>query len=439
MKGKEMNKYDVELDMESKNSLSIIANNIHPDSLILEFGPATGRLTKYLKEELNCQVYIVEIDDESYHKALKYAEDGSCGDMEKYQWAEKFQGLKFDAIIFADVLEHLIYPEKVVAAVGNFLKKDGKIIASAPNIAHDSIIVNLLEDVFQYNKTGLLDNTHVHFFTYNSLKSLFKNNGFSITIEEATYLNDDIGEFPFGINSINDAQKEVLANHKYGHVYQFVFFAVKSEDFNEEKNKSLRNIIPKKNNEMFGLYANIGLGFSETDKLITEVNPGYNKIIFDLKKFKEVTELRLDFNDSGNCIVTIENIIIDGKPVGTKNIKGNYVFSKENKYYFCNEDPNLFLKQPNVKDFEIDFYFEKLPNSGLNILKEFDLISECTELTEKWEKLNAEKKKCEDDLRITRHQLMIKTNKYNAIVNSKIWKMTQPLRKSAMLVRKLKK
>jgi len=434
-----MNKYDVALDLESDNSLSIIVSNIRPNSLILEFGPATGRLTKYLKEQLKSKIYIVEIDKDAYGESLKYAEDGSCGDIEKYQWAEKFGELKFDYIIFADVLEHLIDPDKVVKAAKKFLKTDGMLIVSVPNIAHDSIIVNLFEDVFQYNKIGLLDDTHVHFFTYNSLKPLFENNGYSIIREEATYLEDDIGEFPVSINETNEAVKEALVSHKYGHVYQLVFFAVRSEDYakKEEKYEIIKEITPKNNNEVFGLYVDTGTGFSETDKLMAEVTPGHNKFKFDLRNFNEIQGLRLDFNESGNCVVTIESIIIDGKSVDVQKMKGNHVLSDKNKYYFNNADPNIFLELWNIKELEIEFSLKKISASGWVLIEEFDLLNKYEEVMNNSKINENARKECEERLRKSNYQLTILRNEYNNIVNSKIWKMTKPARKSIMITKKI--
>lgn len=436
-----MNKYDVALDLESDNSLSIIVRNILPNSTILEFGPATGRLTKYLKEQLNCKIHIVEIDKDAYDESLKYAEDGSCGDIEKYQWAEKFGELKFDYIIFADVLEHLRDPDKVVKAAKKFLKTDGVLIVSVPNIAHDSIIVNLFEDVFQYNKIGLLDDTHVHFFTYNSLKPLFENNGYSIIREEATYLKDDIGEFPFSINETNEEVKEALVSHQYGHVYQLVFFAVKSEDYakKEENYEVIKNITPKNNNEIFELYVDTGTGFAETDKLIAEVTPGYNKIKFNLINFNEIQELRLDFNESGNCVVTIESIIIDGKSVDVLKMKGNHVLSDKNKYYFNNTDPNIFLELRNIKELEIEFSLKKISTSGWVLIEEFDLLNKYEEVMNNSRKNEKARKECEDSLQKANYQLMVKRNQYNNIVNSKTWKITKPIRKSIMIAKKILK
>ena len=102
-----MGNYDFSLDLESVNTMSVINGWIKEGSRILEFGPANGRLTKYLKEEKNCQMTIVEIDGETGREASAFAEKaylGEEGDIEKFKWTAETE--PFDYIIFADVLEH---------------------------------------------------------------------------------------------------------------------------------------------------------------------------------------------------------------------------------------------------------------------------------------------------------------------------------------------
>ena len=66
-----MSKYDCELNLEDRNSLSVLVGKVKPNSLVLEFGPANGRMTKYMKERLNCKVYAVEIDEDAAKDAAK--------------------------------------------------------------------------------------------------------------------------------------------------------------------------------------------------------------------------------------------------------------------------------------------------------------------------------------------------------------------------------
>src|SRR5579885_23552 len=112
-----MSKYDFTLDMETRNSNSVILQGIKPGSTVLEVGCAHGRMTKYLKETLNCSVDIIEIDEEAGKVACEWA----CrawlgperGDIENGILQEL--SIRYDYIVFADVLEHLVHPEKVLS------------------------------------------------------------------------------------------------------------------------------------------------------------------------------------------------------------------------------------------------------------------------------------------------------------------------------------
>ncbi|MBP3487073.1 MAG: methyltransferase domain-containing protein [Roseburia sp.] len=86
----------------------------------------------------------------------------------------------FDYIIFADVLEHLYDPEKILKKMLPYLKPDGKFLCSIPNIMHKSVLIPLLQGKFQYEDAGILDRTHVRFFTLDSIAEMFYRCGMKI-------------------------------------------------------------------------------------------------------------------------------------------------------------------------------------------------------------------------------------------------------------------
>ncbi|MBQ3509765.1 MAG: methyltransferase domain-containing protein [Peptococcaceae bacterium] len=222
-----MSKYDFEIDLTANSSTGIILNKIREDSVVLEFGCATGRMTRYMKEVLGCRVYIVEYDKDAYQTALQYAEDGLCDDIMQFQWVEKFQDINFDAIIFADVLEHLTRPEQVLEQAGHLLKEDGNIYVSIPNITHNDILMKLYDNRFDYTPTGILDDTHVHFWGLENLKQLSGKNGLYIHSIEGT-------SCPAGATEQYSEQSQkrtltepdllinLLRERQCGEVYQFV-------------------------------------------------------------------------------------------------------------------------------------------------------------------------------------------------------------------------
>jgi SAM-dependent methyltransferase len=103
---------------------------------------------------------------------------------------------KFDAIVFADVLEHLPDPAAVVLLAKEALKPDGVVIASVPNVAHFFVRLDMLRGKFEYRDCGIMDATHLRWFTKLSLVAFFDRLGFTaanytttVNIELSDYQN----------------------------------------------------------------------------------------------------------------------------------------------------------------------------------------------------------------------------------------------------------
>ncbi|OIP28441.1 hypothetical protein AUK22_04215 [bacterium CG2_30_54_10] len=89
--------------------------------------------------------------------------------------SEKLEGEIFDAIIFSDVLEHLYDPVEILRSYsGLFLKPGGRVLISVPNIAAWTQRLALFFGYFEYADTGIMDRTHIRFFTRRTAKSLLR-------------------------------------------------------------------------------------------------------------------------------------------------------------------------------------------------------------------------------------------------------------------------
>ncbi len=97
-------------------------------------------------------------------KPLLMAERGICGDLMDFERVEEFHDIKFDCVVFVDVLEHLSNPQKVLSEVAKMVKEDGTIFISLPNIGHNDIVSKLIDGRWDYTETGLLDDSYVHFW-----------------------------------------------------------------------------------------------------------------------------------------------------------------------------------------------------------------------------------------------------------------------------------
>src|SRR5689334_3967602 len=83
-------------------------------------------------------------------------------------------GGPFDVIVYGDILEHLQQPLSVLKATNRYLAADGTVLISVPNVAHLWIRIQLLLGRFEYTDRGILDVTHLHFFTLSSFKRFLK-------------------------------------------------------------------------------------------------------------------------------------------------------------------------------------------------------------------------------------------------------------------------
>jgi len=85
-----------------------------------------------------------------------------------------------DAVVLADVLEHLVRPKRVLELVHQSLKDDGRAFISVPNIANITIRLGLLFGVFEYRERGILDHTHLRFYTMRTFRREVESAGFRI-------------------------------------------------------------------------------------------------------------------------------------------------------------------------------------------------------------------------------------------------------------------
>ncbi len=132
---------------------------------ILDVGTASGYLGKILSERGH-YVAGIEKDAATAEKAKDYYHSFQMADIETFDFPYRRE---FDYILFADVLEHLRDPAGVIRRCIPALKDSGKIVVSVPNIANIVVRLSLLAGRFDYMDRGILDRTHLRFFTLRSL------------------------------------------------------------------------------------------------------------------------------------------------------------------------------------------------------------------------------------------------------------------------------
>ena len=168
-------KYVYKKNFTSTHSISF--KTIKDNSLILDVGSAQGDLIRHLVNEKNCKV--IGIDKNVKTISSKNIEFVSC-DLNKE--LPNLDYLKFDYILFLDVIEHLENPEDFLKKLYQKISENEKIeiVISTPNISFFIIRFMLLFGFFNYGKRGILDKTHTRLFTFQSFKKLIEDSNYNI-------------------------------------------------------------------------------------------------------------------------------------------------------------------------------------------------------------------------------------------------------------------
>ena len=145
---------------------------------ILDLGCATGALGKALKQRQACHVTGIEINKEAAQLAAKDLDAVYQDNLNRFDPAYLTQ--KYDCIIFADILEHLINPWPVLKKFADVLTDDGVVVTSIPNVGHPAVARQIQNGLFRYEIAGILDITHLRFFTKTSIFQLFYRAGLKI-------------------------------------------------------------------------------------------------------------------------------------------------------------------------------------------------------------------------------------------------------------------
>jgi 2-polyprenyl-3-methyl-5-hydroxy-6-metoxy-1,4-benzoquinol methylase len=147
---------------------------------VLDVGCSNGEFGEALQIHKQCIADGIEPDRGDANLARKKLRNVYEGFLEDV--IEKgLKGKKYDYVVFLDVIEHLLSPAESIRSLKKILKPGGKVIFSIPNMAHASTRIMLLGGNFEYGDTGLLDNTHLHFYTKNEIGRVFKEAGFKVT------------------------------------------------------------------------------------------------------------------------------------------------------------------------------------------------------------------------------------------------------------------
>lgn len=150
---------------------------------ILEIGCGEGHLAAHLKSTMNTEVWGIEYEPDQAALAASKLDKVLAGDA--LIMLDNVPDNYFDTVICNDVLEHLYDPYSVLAKIKSKLKPNGTVISSLPNVRYFRNLSDLIFNKnWDYTANGILDVTHIRFFTCKSIVKMYENAGFEIVTHE---------------------------------------------------------------------------------------------------------------------------------------------------------------------------------------------------------------------------------------------------------------
>lgn len=214
--------YRFEVDPESDTAAANILRLVGHNKRVLEIGAGPGSIARPLSVHNQCRVTALEIDPNCIPILEAFCERVIQADLNSPTWTASLGGAKFDVIVIADVLEHLVDPWTTLRQAVDLLQPHGHVVCSIPNASHSAILSCFATDDVDYRESGLLDRTHIRFFGVRNLQKLFQHAG--LRIIDALYVvrPPQITEFADRWATLPRSTRRILEAGPFSQVYQTV-------------------------------------------------------------------------------------------------------------------------------------------------------------------------------------------------------------------------
>lgn len=171
---------------DPNNTHAILLRLVGEERNVFEVGPATGYMTQIMAERQNCRVTGFEINAVAATAARPYLQRMIVGDLENPQDLAQVNG-QFDVILIADVLEHIAWPVEPLRTLHGCLGSSGRLIVSLPNVGHWSARRALLLGRWDLTDRGLMDRTHLRWYTRRTAVALLESTGYRVVKRRCSY------------------------------------------------------------------------------------------------------------------------------------------------------------------------------------------------------------------------------------------------------------
>lgn len=219
-------KYEYSVDPQAHTAAAKVVRMTGTNRRVLEIGAGPGSITRLLKDHGGCQVTAIELDSDAITKLAPFCDRIYQCDLNDANWPSVLSGeQRFQAVIAADVLEHLNSPVAILEALKTLLDDDGYAVISLPHVGYNGVIACMVQGDFAYGDWGVLDKTHVRFFGIQNIQRLFDDAGYAILEAEFVVLHPNRTEFADFWRALPARIKRSLNDNRYGTIYQVVIKA----------------------------------------------------------------------------------------------------------------------------------------------------------------------------------------------------------------------
>ena len=213
------------LPLHANHSHSQIVRRVPRYARVLELGCADGSMSRLLKQHCEASIIGVEQNPNTAWRARCFCDYVFTENLDDPHSLDALEGEKFDVITLVDVLEHLQHPQALLQRLKPLLLDEGCLLLSVPNVAHASVRLELLKGDFRYESSGILDDTHLKFFTATTLQTILVEAGYAVQALDYTWhdLADTVISEQLQTLGIHVTPEALAAFHTPGAMaYQFI-------------------------------------------------------------------------------------------------------------------------------------------------------------------------------------------------------------------------
>jgi len=218
--------YRYPVDADSDSAAANVLRFVGKGRKVLEIGAGPGSVAKAMVDLNGCKVSAVEIDQRCVSILRTFCETVWRCDLNSTGWMKNIPARAFDNVVIADVLEHLVDPWKTLKIASTLIKKTGSVVVSMQNTSHAAVLACLMDNDFKYQDWGLLDRTHIRFFSIKNMQTLFEDAGLAVLDHAFIQKHPSETELANIWSELPGETKAFLESVDYANVYQVVVKAV---------------------------------------------------------------------------------------------------------------------------------------------------------------------------------------------------------------------